>query len=102
MTLTPDFDTFATAYEAGEAGGLRPTLAAGLFGYLGYDMVRLMERLPEPNFDVLKVPDAILIRPTVMVVFDAVKDEISLITPVRPQAGTSAKAAYETALARLD
>ena len=77
-------------------------MAAGLFGYLGYDMVRLMERLPEPNRDVLQVPDAILIRPTVMVVFDAVKDEISLITPVRPQGGTSAKAAYETALSRLD
>ncbi len=73
-----------------------PPMAAGLFGYLGYDMVRLMERLPEPNPDVLGVPDAILIRPTVMVVFDAVRDEISLITPVRPQTGVSAKAAYET------
>jgi anthranilate synthase component 1 len=79
-----------------------PPMAAGLFGYLGYDMVRQMERLPEPNPDALKVPDAILVRPTVMVVFDAVKDEISLITPVRPQAGVTAKAAYETALARLD
>jgi anthranilate synthase component I len=79
-----------------------PPMAAGLFGYLGYDMVRQMERLPEPNTDVLKVPDAILIRPTVMVVFDAVKDEISLITPVRPRSGVSAKMAYETALARLD
>ena len=77
-------------------------MAAGLFGYLGYDMVRLMERLPPPNPDVLGVPDAILVRPTVMVVFDAVRDEISLITPVRPQPGVSAKAAYETALARLD
>jgi anthranilate synthase component 1 len=37
-----------------------------------------------------------------MVVFDGVKDEISLITPVRPQDGVSAKAAYETALSRLD
>ena len=55
-----------------------PPMAAGLFGYLGYDMVRQMERLPEPNPDVLKVPDAILVRPTVMVVFDAVRDEISL------------------------
>ncbi|PVE23496.1 anthranilate synthase component I [Microvirga sp. KLBC 81] len=79
-----------------------PPMAAGLFGYLGYDMVRMMERLPEPNPDVLKVPDAILIRPTVMVVFDAVKDEISLITPVRPQSGISSKAAYEAALSRLD
>ncbi|HEU6441118.1 MAG TPA: anthranilate synthase component I [Microvirga sp.] len=79
-----------------------PPMAAGLFGYLGYDMVRQMERLPEPNTDVLEVPDAILIRPTIMVVFDAVKDEISLITPVRPQSGIPAKAAYESALARLD
>jgi anthranilate synthase component I len=79
-----------------------PPMAAGLFGYLGYDMVRLMERLPEPNPDALKVPDAILMRPTVMVVFDGVKDEISLIAPVRPQAEVSAKAAFETTVARLE
>ncbi len=40
-----------------------------------------------PNPDALGVPDAILLRPTVMVVFDAVRDEVSLVTPVRPQAG---------------
>jgi anthranilate synthase component 1 len=79
-----------------------PPMAAGLFGYLGYDMVRQMERLPKPNRDVLAVPDAILIRPTVMVVFDAVKDEISLITPVRPRADVTAKTAYEAAIARLE
>ncbi|HEV2558796.1 MAG TPA: anthranilate synthase component I [Microvirga sp.] len=79
-----------------------PPMAAGLFGYLGYDMVREMERLPEPNPDALGVPDAIMIRPTVMVVFDAVRDEISLITPVRPQAGVAAKAAYESGLARIE
>ena len=73
-----------------------PPMAAGLFGYLGYDMVRLMERLPGADPDALGVPDAILVRPTVMVVFDAVRDEISLITPVRPQPGVSAKAAYES------
>jgi anthranilate synthase component 1 len=79
-----------------------PPMAAGLFGYLGYDMVRQMERLPKPNRDVLAVPDAILIRPTVMVVFDAVKDEISLITPVRPRVDVTAKTAYEAAMARLE
>ena len=41
--------------------------------YLGYDMVRAMERLGPPNPDVLGVPDATMIRPTVMVVFDAVR-----------------------------
>jgi len=78
-----------------------PPMAAGLFGYLGYDMVRAMERLPPPNPDALGVPDAIMVRPTVMVVFDAVRDEISIVTPVRPRPDVDAKAAYENALLRL-
>lgn len=79
-----------------------PPMAAGVFGYLGYDMVRHMERLGSPNPDVLGVPDAILVRPTIMVVFDSVRDEITLITPVRPREGVSPKAAYEAALDRLE
>jgi anthranilate synthase component 1 len=39
-----------------------PPMAAGLFGYLGYDMVRLMEELPPPNPDPIGIPDAIMIR----------------------------------------
>jgi anthranilate synthase component I len=90
------------AESAIELPGDLPPMSAGLFGYLGYDMVRLMERLPEPNEDALAVPDAIMVRPTVMVVFDGVRDEISLITPIRPRAGVTPKAAYESALARLE
>ncbi|QEE42492.1 MULTISPECIES: anthranilate synthase component I [unclassified Methylobacterium] len=79
-----------------------PPMAAGLFGYLGYDMVRAMERLPEPNPDPLGVPDAILMRPRVMVVFDSIRDQITVISPVRPSPGVTARAAYEAALACLD
>ena len=79
-----------------------PPMAAGVFGYLGYDMVRLMERLPEPKAEGAGVPDAILIRPTLMVVFDAVRDEITVVTPVRPQPGIAARSAYEQARERLD
>ncbi|MCJ8143100.1 anthranilate synthase component I [Ancylobacter sp. A5.8] len=79
-----------------------PPMAAGVFGYLGYDMVRQMERLPEPKADLLGVPDAIFFRPTVMVVFDAVRDELTVVTPVRPQPGVSAGAAYESALERIE
>ncbi|WP_051134480.1 anthranilate synthase component I [Methylocystis sp. ATCC 49242] len=79
-----------------------PPMAAGVFGYLGYDMVRQMERLAPAKEDKIGVPDALLLRPTVMVVFDTVRDEISIVTPVRPRAGVTAKAAYEAALARLD
>jgi anthranilate synthase component 1 len=84
------------------AGGDLPPMAAGVFGYLGYDMVRLMERLPEPKETGTGVPDAILTRPTLMVVFDSVRDEIHVVTPVRHQPGVSARAAHERALDRLD
>ncbi|KAB2886398.1 MAG: anthranilate synthase component I [Pseudorhodoplanes sp.] len=78
-----------------------PPMAAGVFGYLGYDMVRQMERLPPPNPDVLDTPDAILIRPTLVVVFDAVKDSITVVTPVRPLPGVSAQAALSRATDRI-
>ncbi len=79
-----------------------PPMAAGLFGYMGYDMVRLIERLPPPNPDALGVPDALMIRPTVMVVFDAVRDEMTIITPVYPDAQADAQTAYRRAVARLE
>jgi anthranilate synthase component I len=78
-----------------------PPMSAGVFGYLGYDMVRQMETLPEPNPDPLGFPDAIMIRPTVIVVFDAVKDEITIVTPVRPEKGVSASQAHARAVERL-
>jgi anthranilate synthase component 1 len=79
-----------------------PPMSAGVFGYLGYDMVRRMERLPAAKPDPIGVPEALLIRPTVMVVFDGARDEMAVVTPVRPAPGVPARAAYESAMARLD
>src|SRR5260370_12714523 len=78
-----------------------PPLAARLFGYLGSDMVRLMEELPPPNPDPIGIPDAMLVRPSVVVVFDTVKDVITVVTPVRPESGVSAEAALRRASERL-
>src|SRR5205085_8897721 len=78
-----------------------PPMAAGIFGYLGYDMVRLMEELPHPNPDPIGIPDAVLLRPTIVVVFDAVKDAITVVTPVRPEGGVSAETAFTRAAERL-
>jgi anthranilate synthase component 1 len=84
-----------------EAADDLPPMAAGVFGYLGYDMVRQMERLAEAKPDPVGVPDAIMLRPTVMIVFDAVKDEIFIITPLRPDPETSFHAAHARALERI-
>src|SRR5580692_10111447 len=79
-----------------------PPMSAGVFGYLGYDMVRRMERLAPAKPDPIGVPDALLIRPTVMVVFDSARDEMIVVTPVRPVASVTARAAYESAQGRLE
>ncbi len=78
-----------------------PPMCGGLVGYLGYDMVRLMERLPQKNPDVLGVPESLMIRPTLFAIFDNVNDELTLAAPVYPGEG-SAEAAWEAAQARLD
>ena len=77
-----------------------PPMAAGVFGYMGYDTVRLIEDLPQPRPDALGVPDAVLMRPTLIIVFDSVKDEMTVVTPVRPGRQTAA-AAYAAATKRL-
>jgi anthranilate synthase component 1 len=78
-----------------------PPIAAGVIGYMGYDTVRLVEHLPNERPDALGVPDSVFVRPTVMVIFDAVKDEMIVVTPVYPQAGIDAEEAYAAAIARL-
>jgi anthranilate synthase component 1 len=79
-----------------------PPMAAGVFGYLGYDMVRELERLPAAKVDPIGVPDAIMIRPTIMAVFDSVKDELCLVTPVRAGSRANARMAYDAAIERLE
>lgn len=78
-----------------------PPMSAGIFGYMGYDTVRLIETLPEMSPDTLGVPDAILIRPTLILIFDSVKDEMTVVTPVRPSDGQTAATAYDAAKVRL-
>ena len=71
-----------------------PAAAAGLFGYLGYDMIRLVEHLPNINPDPIGVPDAVMMRPTVVAVLDGVKGEVTIVSPAWIKSGLSARAAY--------
>ncbi|PJK29523.1 anthranilate synthase component I [Minwuia thermotolerans] len=78
-----------------------PPMSAGLFGYMAYDTVKLMERLPSGNRDALGVPDALFVRPTVMAIFDSVRDMVTIVTPVWPEEGVSARQSYARACERL-
>ena len=84
-----------------EVPGHLPPMTGGLVGYLGYDMVRLMERLPAKNPDRLGLPEALLIRPTLFAIFDNVNADLTLAAPIYPQAEVSEEAAWEGAQALL-
>lgn len=78
-----------------------PAAAAGLFGYLGYDMIRLVEHLPDINPDPVGLPDAVMLRPSVVAVLDGVKGDVTVVSPAWTKSGLSARAAYAQAAERV-
>jgi len=70
-----------------------PMAVSGLFGYVGYDMIRLIEDIPDNNPDQLGIPDSTLIRPRVLVIFDNVKQLVTIACPVYDHAKNSKLAA---------
>jgi anthranilate synthase component I len=83
-----------------ENDGRLPPMASGLFGYLGYSTVGLIERLPDNNPDKLGIPDGILVRPTIVCIFDNVFGTATVVTPIWPGT-TPARDAYDAARERL-
>jgi len=71
----------------------------GLLGYFGYDFIRYCEILPDNNPDPIGLPDCQLSAPGEVIVFDHLKNEISVIVNVFAESGTDS---YPTALTRLD
>ena len=81
-----------------------PMGPSGLFGYIGYDCIRLVEDIPDTNPNDLNVPESIMMRPTIMVIFDNVKNMMCLVTPVREHTNNTDKSAediYAKATGRL-
>ena len=79
-----------------------PPMCAGLFGYFGYEMVHQMETLPNSNPDLLDAPNAILMRPQIVIIFDRLKDEMIVCTPVRKHPDTSAEQLWQEGHDRLE
>ena len=75
-----------------------PPFTAGAVGFFAYDVVRLIERLPELAADELGVPDACLLFFDQVLAFDHVKKEILLIATVDLKRGST----YAQAEKRLD
>jgi anthranilate synthase component 1 len=82
-----------------------PPLHGGLVGYLGYDVVREVERLPDVPTDDRGLPDAVLQVIGQLAAFDHWRQRVTLIdnVVVEPGAGAAAlDAAYDAAISRLE
>ncbi|UUY02868.1 anthranilate synthase component I [Svornostia abyssi] len=75
-----------------------PPFAGGAVGFFGYDLVRTVEPLGEPNPDPVGLPDMALMLSDVLVVFDHLKHMISILAHVHVEDGTDVDAEYAAAL----
>ena len=78
-----------------------PPMAAGIFGYFGYDMIRQSEAIADNNDKVIDTHDSVWMRPSVVAIFDRLKDTVTLATQIRPSSDVTASDAYQMAQERL-
>ena len=72
-----------------------------LVGYLGYPMIQYMEKIILNNPDPLMIPDALMIRPKIVAVFDNIKDTINVMTVIYPEKNIKAESALKVAENRI-
>ncbi len=87
-------------YRPVDVPGL-PRFWGGAVGYMSYDMVRFIERLPEKADDDLKMAESCFVITDTMIIFDHVSQKMKVVALVHLDGGDPA-AAYEDALARID
>src|SRR5690606_19256787 len=89
-------------YTAAGLPGL-PRFAGGAVGYLGYDVVRFFERLPDTAAAGPDVPDAVFLLADTLVVFDHARHRLILLANASLDAADGdVEAAYVDALRRID
>jgi anthranilate synthase component I len=88
------------AYQPAPVEGL-PPFAGGAVGFFGYDLVRTVEPLGEPNPDPLRLPDMALMITDVLLVFDHLRHELTILSCAFAGDGSEIDAAYERAAATI-
>ncbi len=81
-----------------------PPLTSGFVGFLGYDVVRRLERLPDTCVDDLRLPELLMLLATDLAVVDHHEGTIVLVANAVNWDGRDdgVDEAYDDALARLD
>ncbi len=105
-TEQADGDIFAVLqreldrYDEVKVGGL-PRFTSGAVGYMGYDTVRLIERLPDTPDDDLHLPDAVWCFYDTFTAFDHVKHQLVLMSGAFVEPNTDPADAFARAADRI-
>jgi anthranilate synthase component I len=78
-----------------------PPFAGGAVGYFGYDLVRTVEPLSEPNPDPLGLPDMALMLTDALVVFDHLKHTVTILANAYLDGEEGVERAYDEAAAQI-
>lgn len=64
-----------------KAAGIKglPRFSGGLVGYMGYDMVRFFENIPDKNPDDLQIPDSVFMMADSLVIFDHSTHKVKIV-----------------------
>ena len=81
---------------------LFPRFFGGAVGFLGYDMVRFMERLPAQNPELAEFPDSAFMVPRIVLIYDSLRQVLTVVNLVRTEASVDPAAVYEQAVAEVD
>jgi len=76
-----------------------PRFCGGLVGYIGYDMVRFFEDIPDENPDDLKVSDSIFVLTDTLLIFDHIMHKIKIVS--NAQVKGSPQRAYNEAVKKI-
>src|SRR5205085_12432810 len=88
-------------FDQAPPGEEAPPFTGGAVGFFGHDLVRTVEPLGEPNPDALGLPDMALMLTDLLVVFDHLKHEITIVANVYAEESGDVEEAYADALATI-
>ncbi len=88
-------------YKAANSAKL-PRFLGGAVGYVGYDIVRFWEKIPENNQDDLYLPDSLFMLSHTLVIFDHINHTIKVVSYALLEKKESPQMAYEKAKHRID
>jgi anthranilate synthase component 1 len=90
------------AFNPCKTGDLLPRFYGGAVGFMGYDMVRFMEKLPDHHKPLTRFPDSAFMVPRIVLIYDSLKQLLTIVNCVEISEGGTLEELYAQASVQID